>query len=260
MGKTTKIEWTDSSWNPIRARNLKTSRVGWYCEHATTGCEFCYAERLNIAFGTGLPFKPGHRNDVEIFLDEKMLTAPLRWKKPSMVFVCSMTDLFADFVRDEWIEQIFAAMLETEHRFQVLTKRPERMNRWVKEWLAGISPNLLENIWLGVSCERQEEADERIPLLLDTPATIRFVSAEPLLGPIDFTRWMDGISWIICGGESGPGNRLMEPVWARSIRDQCNEAGVAFFMKQMQGKRKIPDDLMVREWPIPIPEKYPVML
>jgi len=280
MGKTTKIEWTDSSWNPIRARNLKTGRVGWYCEHATTGCEFCYAERLNTAFGTGLPFKPGHRKDVEIFLDEKMLTAPLRWKKPSMVFVCSMTDLFADFVKDEWIEQIFAAMLETEHRFQVLTKRPERMNRWVKEWLAGISPNLLENIWLGVSCERQEEADERIPLLLDTPATIRFVSAEPLLGPINFgcqgcgtvsdahKIWCTvlkraptvGIDWVIVGGESGSGNRLMEPAWARSIRDQCNEAGVAFFMKQMQGKRKIPDDLMVREWPIPIPEKYPVML
>ncbi|MBY9051415.1 phage Gp37/Gp68 family protein, partial [Pseudomonas fluorescens] len=98
MADRSAIEWTDASWNPIRARNLITGKVGWHCEHATTGCEFCYAEGFNKRLGTGLAFKPGHRKDIEIFLDEQMLTQPLRWKKPRKIFVCSMTDLFAEFV------------------------------------------------------------------------------------------------------------------------------------------------------------------
>jgi protein gp37 len=110
MGDRSNIEWTDASWTPIRARNLATGKIGWHCEHATTGCEFYYAEGMNKRLGTGLPFKPGHRADIEIFLDDEMLLAPLRWKKPRRIFVCSMTDAFADFVTDEWLDKIFAVM------------------------------------------------------------------------------------------------------------------------------------------------------
>src|SRR4051794_40445939 len=131
MSDKSAIEWTDATWNPIRARNLKTGKVGWHCEHATTGCEWCYAEGFNKRLGTGLPFKPGHRKEIEIFLCEETLTQPLRWKKPRMIFPGSMTDLFADFVRDEWLDRIFAVMtLTPQHTYQVLTKRAARMRHY----------------------------------------------------------------------------------------------------------------------------------
>lgn len=289
MASKSNIEWTDASWTPIRARNRKTGKIGWHCEHATTGCEFCYAESMNKRLGTGIPFKPGHRNDIEIFLDEEMVTAPLRWRKPRMVFVCSMTDLFADFVTDEWISHVFVIMaMAHQHTFQVLTKRADRMQAFLSEW----SPERLEdltsdfgysrldvpeewplpNVWLGISAERQQEADERIPLLLQTPAAVRFVSLEPLLGAIDLTRVSFGegdprhkrdalagqafmygtgvnghpdvtirtqlekpmthLDWVITGGESGPNARVTNPGWFGSIRDQCKAAGVALFHKQ----------------------------
>lgn len=304
MGSKSDIEWTDASWTPIRARNPKTGKVGWHCEHATTGCEFCYAETLNKRLGTGLPFKPGHRKDIELFLDEKMLLAPLRWKKPRMIFVCSMTDLFADFVPDEWIDQVFAVMaLCPQHTFQVLTKRAERMRDYFAPtgcvncgdgqldskccdepyvlngdaafrdamiegaaqalyaklhpgddpsmWLSIHMP--LDNVWLGVSTERQKEADERIPLLLQTPAAVRFISAEPLLGPLSlrWAKWDDWIGpnglrretvdhldgarrldWVIVGGESGNGARPFHIEWADRIVSECKEAGVPCFVKQ----------------------------
>jgi protein gp37 len=281
MADKSAIEWTDATWNPIRARNLRTGKVGWHCEHATTGCEFCYAEGFNKRLGTGLPFKPGHRKDIELFLDDKMLTQPLRWKKPRMIFVCSMTDLFADFVPDEWIDRMFAVMaLSPQHTFQVLTKRPERM----REYFSGSPIEIcrrvadastgrggcftaddlwtmwpLPNVWLGVSAERQQEADDRILWLLETPAAVRFISAEPLLGPLDLTmvqrrHWartqhmnvltgkanpsLEGVApkatldWVIVGGESGRGARPMHPDWPRSLREQCAAADVAFFFKQ----------------------------
>ena len=225
-----RIEWTESTWTPIRARNLNTGKVGWYCEHASDGCRFCYAEGMNNRLGTGLPFKPGHRSrDIEIFLDEKMLLAPLRWRKPRMIFVCSMTDLFADFVRDEWIDRVFAMMaLAPQHTFQVLTKRAERMRQYLnaedvyyrihssraqlydgpdREPFAWPIPN----VWIGVSAERQKEADERIPHLLATPSAVRFVSLEPLLGPIDIRQWMHSYG-CGCG-------------WGGQPLDYCNECG-----------------------------------
>jgi protein gp37 len=293
MSDRSAIEWTDSTWNPIRARNLTTGKIGSHCEHATTGCEHCYAEGINKRLGTGLPFKPGHRADIEIFLDEKMLLAPLCWKRPRRIFVGSMTDLFADFVTDEMLDRIFAVMaLAPQHTFQLLTKRPERMRKYLtptteipvlgrlplervhfeaqsdeEPWpslkkygnlysLYCSVPWPLPNVWCGVSVERQEEADERIPLLLQTPAAVRFISAEPLLAPIDLTEithapghalhalWglkaeTDGtahygpkLDWIICGGESGPHARPMHPDWARSLRDQCQAADAAYFFKQ----------------------------
>jgi protein gp37 len=276
MGDKTKIEWTDASWTPIRARNLKTGKIGWHCEHDTTGCINCYAESMNRFVGTGLPFKPGHRKDIEIFLDEKMLELPLHWRRKRMIFVCSMTDLFADFVSDEWIDRIFTVMaMAKNHTFQVLTKRADRMKAYCTNLALG-KRNIrfgdnhidwpLPNVWLGVSAERQVEADERIPLLLQTTAAVRFVSVEPMLGPIDLTRlgvrshhsWpenvlikhLDYLDWVIVGGESGPHARPMDPAWAASIRDQCKAAGVAFFMKQMTRKTPIPSELLVREMPV----------
>ncbi|MER9710226.1 phage Gp37/Gp68 family protein [Mesorhizobium sp. M0174] len=233
---------------------------------------------------------------------DHILTEPLTWRTPRRIFVNSMGDLFHEDVPDEWIDKVFAIMaLAPQHTFQVLTKRAKRMREYLAASraspvaleameitlfdhfanpasevgkgciIAGDIPHLkvwpLPNVWLGVSAERQQEADERIPELLATPAAIRFVSAEPLLGPIDFTRmrpaperqiygfpnldalrgawFVDGhrpddeipdtavrIDWIIVGGESGPGARPMHPAWARSIRDQCQAAGVPFFFKQ----------------------------
>lgn len=241
MAKTS-IQWTDFSWNPLRARNLKTGNIGWYCTHASQGCANCYAETFNMRLGTGLPFKPGHRDEVELYLDKKTMTAPLRWTRPRKIFVCSMSDLFGDFVSDADIGAVFAVMaLCPQHTFQVLTKRSERMRDLVPQILSAPLPN----VWLGVSCEDQETADQRIPHLLDTPAAVRFISAEPLLGPIRLREtlsddWLasgksgerKGLSWCIIGGESGPKARPMHPDWARSLRDQCQTAGVAFFYKQ----------------------------
>jgi protein gp37 len=277
MADKSKIEWTDASWNPIRARNKRTGKVGWHCEHATTGCQLCYAENFNQRLGTGLPFKPGHRDDIELFLDEKILAQPLRWKRARKVFVGSMTDVFADFVPDAWLDRMFAVMaLSPRHTFQVLTKRAKRMRDYVAEpgrfaYVAGapVADCIgipvrwpLPNVWLGVSAERQQEADERIPLLLQTPATVRFISVVPLLGPIDLWNgdpdprlnshkathtflgeWWEpgdnpkgpprrGLDWVIVGGESGPGSRPMHPDWARLLRDQCATADVPFFFKQ----------------------------
>jgi protein gp37 len=304
MGDGTTIEWTEASWTPIRARLLANpARVGWHCEHASPGCVNCYSETFNRdRLGTRLPFKPGHRKDVEIFVDEKMLTQPLRWRRARQIFVCSMTDLFGEFVTDEMIDRVFAVMaLAPQHTFQVLTKRSARMRDYVgairehyrarpydlyRHFGSPTWPGLtadqvngidsvewpLPNVWLGVSVEDQQRADERIPDLLATPAAIRWLSCEPLLGPVDlnhvktfegpiegggyeaawesalngkrFSDWggpdgnggdVDGCSkldWIVAGGESGPGARPMHPDWARSLRDQCQAAGVPFFFKQ----------------------------
>jgi protein gp37 len=239
MADRTAIEWTDATWTPVRARSWEIQsdgsgkeRIGWHCEHVSEGCRNCYAERINQRLGTGYAYKPGTlrgkpgyagggTDRPELFLDETMLLAPLRWKKPRMIFVCSMSDLFADFVPDAWIDKVFAVMaLSPQHTFQVLTKRPERMreylsypmtNKRVGGALAELSDMLdrqgvknvhpgwfferpplrpmppFDNVWLGTSIEDQTTADARVPLLLATPAALRFVSAEPLLGPIELT-------------------------------------------------------------------------
>jgi protein gp37 len=290
MGSKTSIEWTrdrngtaGATWTPIRARHKATGKLGWHCEHASPGCINCYSEVLNQRWGTGLPFKPGHRDDVGVFLDETMLLTPLRWAKPRKIFVCSMTDLFADFVPDDWIDRIFAVMaLAPRHTFQVLTKRSARMRSYVNDLsqerrdsrgtevirLGGITDGLrwpLPNVWLGVSAEDQERADERIPDLLATPAAVRFVSYEPALGPVDFTdinvsdgntKSLDALSgdvflpgnagqssqtfrasrnrldWIIYGGESGPNRRDSKIEWAEVTMAACAATGTAFFFKQ----------------------------
>ena len=281
MGAISSIEWTDASWNPVRARG--DGKLGWHCERVSPGCEHCYAERLNGRIGTGLKYTVPNRQQVELFLDEKPLAAPLRWRKPRKIFPGSMSDLFADFVSDSWLYRIFAvAQLASRHQFQFLTKRakrarefmshpptPERveanrieLQRWLEdhwtraelltcyaksadEWDA-IEAWPPKNVWLGVSCEDQQRLDERVPELLATTAAVRFVSAEPLLGPLHFDRVkfahgfvevnggiLPPLDWVIVGGESGPGARPMDIAWAREIVRQCREAGVACFMKQL---------------------------
>ena len=302
----TKIEWVKDAdgnqgetWTPIRARNRETGKVGHFCIHASPGCANCYAERMQPRFGNPVRFAAQDADKVELFLDLKMLTQPLRWKRPRTIFVCSMTDLFLESVPNEWIQVIFGVMLMSpHHRFQVLTKRADRMRSFMtwltefkstsacvaellvwqldvaKQWpltaeraiAVGKLGSPPSNIWLGVSAEDQKRAEERIPVLLDTPAAVRFVSLEPLLGGIDLTRLemapdqyrgqrgyragirvdalrnkhvesgvlrgLGGLDWVIVGGESGKGARPMHPDWARSLRDQCLSASVPFHFKQ----------------------------
>lgn len=261
---TTSIEWTERTWNPVKARLplgmnlhqhkglkiLQSGTWGYHCEPVSPGCKNCYAESMNKrtlpAWGTGLAYNAPNRQRVEIFLDVEVLRLPLKsWQKDSKVFVCSMTDLFGEFVPESMIADVFDVMDNTPHHtYQVLTKRAERMYEFMTE--ANRSGRRVwppRNVWLGVSVEDQQRADERIPHLLKTPAAVRFLSVEPLLGSVDlylFMPWTDirdrhfntGIDWVIVGGESGPGARPMHPVWASDIRDQCLAAGVPFFFKQ----------------------------
>lgn len=260
----TKIEWTDETWNPIRGTKGK-----WHCTKVSEGCRNCYAERLNRRFG-GPAYVVGADT---LRLDPDVLGKPIRWRRARMVFVCSMTDLFHEDVPFEWIDRMFAIMIATpRHTFQVLTKRIARAAEYFGHsralFSAASAPWPAPNVWLGTSVEDQATADKRIPELLKTPAAVRFLSCEPLLGPIELPlaeptgkfrthrggrrqlqMKQTGVHWVICGGESGPHARPMHPEWARSIRDQCQAAGVSFFMKQMAKKAPIPEDLLVREYP-----------
>ena len=331
MSADSKIEWTDATWNPVRG-----------CDAVSPGCLNCYAAGVAARFsGPGLAYegtatrKPGQQAKWtgKIILAEDKLTVPLHWREPRRIFVNSMSDLFHEDVPDEYIDRVFAVMASApQHTFQILTKRADRMakflaestregGRWDHLLYDGDFPfpdtdaadvgydritdePVLSNVWLGVSVEDQQRADERIPHLLATPATVRFLSCEPLLGPVDVSPWLrrvtsfhlamnvegalgnksfdgftdresgrslsrdeakaelemllargvkfivmgdcdsfdaqsgcrghkkPGIDWVIGGGESGHGARPMHPDWARSLRDQCQAAGVPFFFKQ----------------------------
>jgi protein gp37 len=316
-----KIEWTEATWNPIAG-----------CSVVSPGCTNCYAMRQAHRLASN-PATPHYAGTTQMsrggpvwtgkigVAPDNVLTVPLRRRKPTTYFVNSMSDLFHEAVPDEVIDRVFAVMaLCPQHRFQILTKRPDRMRGYVSSLHAmaategrvektaedmieamgydsgGASSRVFEavhdglpNVWLGVSIEDQRRADERIPHLLATPAAVRFVSAEPLLGPVDLEPWLDWpdggcdlpngrffgcadceaeswppcrcpcdrahyhveegprdksgcpeyvhaervtLDWVIVGGESGPGARPMHPDWARTVRDQCNAAGVPFFFKQ----------------------------
>ena len=262
MADGTNIQWCDATWNPITG-----------CSRVSKGCEHCYAETLAAGrlrhhpSRAGLTDENGRWNGV-VRLNKEWLWQPLGWRKPRRIFVVAHGDLFHERVPDKWIDGIFSVMsLAPQHVFQVLTKRPARMREYIKKAASSGIMWPLPNVWLGTSVEDQKTADERIPALLETPAVVRWLSAEPLLGPIDFHKAPFGflhsghivpanksgryeqIEWVVVGGESGPGYRPMDPDWARSIRDQCRLAGVPFFMKQMAGKTEIPADLMIREYP-----------
>lgn len=298
MADKTSIEWTDATWNPITG-----------CSVISPGCTNCYAMRLAGTRMKNHPSRAGLTTDSkagpvwngQVRFNEQWLDEPLRWKRPRMIFVCAHADLFHESVPAEWIDRVFAVMaLAPHHRFQVLTKRAKRMREYMlglncdgarrfqiakagcrEANSRGFDGDLIEsrivdlgwplpNVWLGVSAEDQRRADERIPDLLATPAAVRWLSAEPLLGAVnleaawhgqnaldgecwgdcgwcekghppmhncqkgkgDWEKGRSGIDWVVAGGESGPGARPMHPRWARSLRDQCAAAGVPFLFKQ----------------------------
>lgn len=218
MADRSHIEWTGATWNPVTG-----------CTKISPGCKHCYAERLALrlqAMG-----QPNYANGFRVTLHEKALEKPLHWKKPRAVFVNSMSDLFHKDVPLAFIQRVFAVMRQAHwHVFQVLTKRAER--------LAELAPKLEwpPNVWMGVSVETQQYT-YRIDLLRTVPAAVRFLSLEPLLGPLPNLN-LEGIHWVIVGGESGPGARPMRPEWVTEIRDQCLAASVPFFFKQWGGVNK----------------------
>ena len=222
MGKTA-IEWTDDTWNPATG-----------CDKVSEGCDNCYAETIAKRFAGSRAFPDGFA----VTLHPDRLEHPLHWRKPRRVFVNSMSDLFHDAVPDDYIESVFIVMAHApQHTFQILTKRPGRMRSWMQARARRTERGPLPNVWLGVSAENQRWANIRVPVLLDTPAAVRFVSAEPLLGHIDFNACdARRLDWVIAGGESGPHHRPLHLDWVRSIRDQCVRDGVAFLFKQVGGR------------------------
>jgi len=243
----TKIEWANKVWNPVTG-----------CTKVSAGCKNCYAETYAKRF-----WKKRKFTDVQCHNNK--LDQPLHWKKPARIFVNSMSDLFHPDVPFEFIWEIYHIMMSKApwHTYIVLTKRPERAKEFFDWWFSfpphkpsGIIPiGEYKNIWLGVSVEDQKTADERIPLLLQTPAAVRFISAEPLLGKIELTDMQnrnylhratgrfnrEKLNWVICGGESGKNARPMHPGWVRSLRDECKSANVPFFFKQWG--EWLPDEL-----------------
>ena len=212
------IEWTESTWNPVTG-----------CSKVSPGCKNCYAERMSKRL-EGMRH-PKYLNGFEVALHAEALTTPLRWKRPQLIFVNSMSDLFHEEVPLEFIERTFTTMRQaTQHQFQVLTKRSERLRA------LGAHLSWPDNVWMGVSVERHDYA-YRIDDLRATPARRRFLSLEPLLGPLPDLN-LGGIDWVIVGGESGPRARPMAAEWVADIRDQCRRAGVPFFFKQWGGRNK----------------------
>jgi protein gp37 len=240
----TGIEWTSETWNPVVA--YLDGKRGWHCEHASDGCKLCYAEVLNRRLGTGLDFKPGNRKLITISLDDKMLDKPLHWRRPRLIFPGSMTDLFASFVTDLMLDEIFSIVHRCpQHQFQFLTKRPDRLLEYARRamgcgehWLAHIEDSIhspaamwpLPNVWLGTSVEDGRQA-HRIDILRQVPAHIRWISFEPQIGRVPNPD-LRGIQWAVTGGESGGRSRPRHPDWAREIRDACADQGVAYFEKQ----------------------------
>src|SRR5438105_2004044 len=223
MSLNSKIEWTDATWNPIRG-----------CTKISPGCTHCYAETFAERF-RGVPGHP-YEQGFDLKLIPEKLNEPLRWRNPKRVFVNSMSDLFHEGVSEDYIASVARVMQQASwHTFQVLTKRSERMRDLLSGALRFAAE--LPNVWWGVSVEDRRHGLPRIDHLRAAPAAVRFLSIEPLLEDLGELN-LDGIHWVIVGGESGPGARPMNPDWARSIRDQCADASVPFFFKQWGGVRK----------------------
>lgn len=230
MGQKSSIEWTESTWNPLSG-----------CTKVSPGCKHCYAERM--AGRLQAMGQPNYAKGFALTLHEEALELPLRWKKPQTIFVNSMSDMFHLKVPRDFILKAFDVMQKAHwHRFQILTKRAERLAILSKElpWA--------HNIWMGVSVE-EESYTNRVDRLRETGAAIKFLSLEPLLGPLE-KLCLDQIDWVIVGGESGPGARPMNEEWVLSIRDQCLRADVPFFFKQWGGvwKKKFGRTLEGRTW------------
>lgn len=235
MSVGSKIEWTDATWNPVTG-----------CTKISPGCKHCYAEIFAERFRgvSGHPYEQGF----DLKLWPNRINLPLRWKDPRMIFVNSMSDLFHESVPDEFIQQVFDVMLQANHHvFQVLTKRSDRMMQWTKDRYRRINERKIDrttlprHLWLGVSIENNDYLP-RIRELQQVPARVRFLSVEPLLGPVNLsTSLLRGIHWVIVGGESGPKARPMKKDWVEDIRAQCLSNNVSFFFKQW-GKPKFNDD------------------
>jgi len=226
---TTAIGWTDFSANPLKYRTAD-GRVVWGCAKVSPGCANCYSEALAKRWGRGGDYNAGEMAQLTPFLDDKEMHTMRTSRKigGKRVFVGDMTDIFGEWVPDlmiAWIWEVFAQRPDVT--FQVLTKRAERM---AKLWAKDVRP--LPNVWIGVSVEDQHRANERIPFLAATPAAIRFISAEPLLLPIDLTENIGDLDWVIVGGESGPRFRTIDPAWIENIVRDCESAGVPVFVKQ----------------------------
>lgn len=212
------IEWTEATWNPLTG-----------CNKVSPGCKHCYAERMAARLRS--MGQQNYRNGFELTLQPHMLERPLEWKKPQSIFVNSMSDLFHKDVPADYIQLVFSTMRRAHwHRFQVLTKRGKQLEE--------LSPDIdwPPNVWMGVSVEALKYTP-RIENLRSTGAQVKFLSLEPLLGPLSELE-LNGIDWVIVGGESGPGARPMDPSWVRDIRDQCVHSGVPFFFKQWGGVNK----------------------
>lgn len=269
----TNIEWCTEVWNVVSG-----------CSKISPGCLHCYAERMSkrLAGRFGYPAADPFR----VTFHKDKLWKPMKWMKQRRVFVCSMGDLFHKDVLSTWVDKVLEVIIrESHHTFIILTKRPERM----RDYLCGIHDNAagvfdrlhqsvfhyhslhgtfismrlgkpIRNLWIGVTVENNDQR-HRVDTLCQIPAAVRFVSVEPMLGPVDLQLSedydpigglrlnKDMIHWVICGGETGPGWRYMNPFWAYDLHKQCETAGVPFFMKKMAGGGKPPDDLMVREYP-----------
>ena len=240
MGNHSAIEWTDATWNPVTG-----------CTKISPGCKHCYAERL--AERLQAMGNPRYRNAFALTLHPDQLDLPLRWRQPKQIFVNSMSDLFHEAVPEDYIRRVFEVMVKAEwHIFQVLTKRARR--------LAEVAPRLPwpPNVWQGVSVENASYT-WRVAQLVKMPAAVRFLSVEPLLGAISQLP-LDGIDWVIVGGESGPGHRPIQPEWVRDIRAQCVAARIPFFFKQWGGRTPKAGGRMLdgQEWnEMPRPSRPP---
>jgi len=234
MAGTTEIEWTDATWNPVTG-----------CTKISPGCDHCYAERFSERF-RGVPGHP-FEHGFDIMLRPERVEQPLGWKTPKMVFVNSMSDLFQKEVPTSFVDRVFDTMERADwHVFQILTKRSSLMRDYINaRYAGGVAP---AHIWLGTSVE-DGARKSRIRHMQQMSATIRFLSVEPLIAPLGKVD-LRGISWVIVGGESGPGARPMDPAWVREVRDQCMSAGIAFFFKQWGGLRPKSGgrELDGREW------------
>ncbi len=240
MAENSKIEWTDHTFNPW---------IG--CQKVSPGCDHCYAETLMDHRYGKVQWGPH---------GERIRTSPANWRKPLQwakaarmadrrprVFCASLADVFDNKAPPLARFDLFTLIWGTpELDWLLLTKRPENIRKMLPEdWGAGY-----ENVWLGTTCEDQAAYDRRWPILSAIPAAVRFVSYEPAIGPLNLPTSGPHPDWIICGGESGPGARFMRPDWARDLMNQCAETNIAFFMKQMTAKKPIPEELLVRQWPI----------
>ncbi len=231
MGYQSTIEWTEATWNPVAG-----------CSKVSSGCAHCYAEALSLRFGHSTkPWTEANaRENVRLHPDR--LEQPLRWRRPRMVFVNSMSDLFHELVPFDFVDLVYATMSEAhQHTFQILTKRPERALDYYRARVGGLGVDTRPNVWVGVSIENSRYTC-RADILRQIPAAVRFISAEPLLGSLFENRGrrvpldLHGIDWLIAGGESGPRYRPVQVDWIRELRDACERAGVAFFFKQWGGR------------------------